>query len=183
MREQELKLAKVKRSCKTAKTVTSVFGILLVVATVLCIIGAVICYTFRGQINEAIASQTSAVITYTNLHTNGILNFSFDVDKLAQSGLYAQLFAIYCSFGAACTAVTSLILLSIRKIFVVIEKSESPFTEDIMKRMKKTFIGLAIVTGLFVGVGPCLFVALIFWCIYCIMDYGTAIQTEIDETL
>lgn len=182
MREQDLKLAKVKKSCKTAKTVCNVFKIIVLVGAIVCIVGAVVCFCLRDTINATIVSE-AANVTFSNIETNGIFQLSFDPHRFVENGLFAQLITVYCSIGAISCFFVAFIFSKIRKIFLMIEKSESPFTENIMKELKKTFIMISVLTALFMGIGSVVIMALVFWCIYCIMDYGTAIQIEIDETL
>ncbi len=49
MREQEAKLANVKKSCEVARKVTKVFSILMIIATVLCLIGGITVFAARDR--------------------------------------------------------------------------------------------------------------------------------------
>lgn len=182
MREQEKKLKKVKASCKTAQKVTKIFMSLTVVGSVLCIAGAAGLFLFREQINPALAAQ-SANITFSDVSIDGILHFDFDVSELITEGLYAQAMAIYCSFAAIVCGFVAFLFGTLRRIFSVLEESESPFSEEVLGKLKAVFILFTVITALFEGIGIAILAGISFWCIYCILDYGTALQTEVDETL
>lgn len=187
MREQELKLEKVRKSCNTAKKVAKAFKIIMIVATVMCFVAAVGMLVFNGQINEEIAKANlvnpdSVTIDDMDFQT-GIFHYDMDPQEIRESGEYAQAFAIMCIAGGIAVGVFAVIFYLIQKIFVTIEEEESPFTEKVLITVKKLFIGIAVIMGLEVGIGLGLFLGLFFWCLYCILDYGFALQKEIDETL
>ncbi len=187
MREQELKLEKVRKSCNTAKKIAKAFKVLMIVAAVMCLVAAVCMFAFKGQINDGIAKDNSintGSVTIDDMDfQTGIFHYDMDAEEIAKSGEYAQAFAVMCIGGGVATGVFAVIFFLIQKIFVTIEEEESPFTENVLKTVKKLFIGIAVIMGLEVGVGLGLFLGLFFWCLYCILDYGFALQKEVDETL
>lgn len=182
MREQEMKLEKVKKSCQTAKSVTKVMQIILVVGCILCLVGAAIVFAMRDSVNAAIAANEASV-SFKNITANGIIGLDVDVADFIAEGMYAEVCMIYCIVGAVYTFFCSIIFRMISKVFVIIEQSETPFSDEVVKKLKKAFIVIVVVTGLFVGVGTALLTALFLWCIYCILDYGITLQAEVDETL
>lgn len=186
MREQEERLAKVKKSCNTAHTVTNICKILLLILAACCLIGAVICFIFRGQITQVLASAFAAdpgAVSFADISTNGVVHLEVAVDGLVASGQYGLIFGIYCIAATVITGAAAAIFHLIGCIFKRIEKSESPFSEEVILSLKRTFIILTILTALFTGLGPAVFLGLFLWCIYNIMKYGAALQAEIDETL
>lgn len=187
MREQEEKLAKVRKSCDTAKKITKGFKILFIVCSVLCLLSAVALYGLKSNINESIIQTEkthpgSFELNIDEIET-GILSLNLDEDEIIASGTYAESFALMCAFAAVVCAVMAVIFGLIQKIFVLIDEEGSPFGEKVLAKIKRIFIAIAVIVGLEVGLGIGLFLGLFFWCLYCIMDYGSALQKEVDETL
>lgn len=58
-----------------------------------------------------------------------------------------------------------------------------PFSDMIIGKLKYAFIMLFAALLVFMGVGPAILGALLMWCIYSILEYGKALQTEVDEIL
>lgn len=188
MREQELKLENVKKSCNTAKKVAKVFKILLIVCAVMCLVSAIFMLVLKGQINDGIASTNATnpgkvSIDKMDFRVGSILSYEMDTEKIAAEGTYAQAFALMCGFGGIMSIFVAVVFTLIEKIFVTIEREESPFSPKVLSTVKKLFIAIAVIIGLESGLGAGLLMGLFFWCLYCIMDYGFALQKEIDETL
>ncbi len=187
MNKQEMKLAKVRKSCHTAKTVTNVFFILVMVAAILCVAAGGIVFAKRETVNKAITDremEEEIDIEMSHSVGSGLLQFDFDDSGLLEEGQYAKVIVIYCAIAAVFCAFAAAIFRAIWKIFVIIEESESPFHPEVLKKLKRIFIVLTIGAGLVTGIGTGLvLMGLVFWCIYCIMDYGMALQEEVDEIL
>lgn len=184
MNDQIMKLERVKKSCHTAKVITRALYILTRIAAILCVGGAALVYFFRDKIDAAIAAgEGSFNPTMNNLSAGGLFRLSLDVQKLFEQGNYTEGLITTLVFAGVMCLFTAIIFRMICRVFIEIEKSESPFAHASIFRLKKAFITLVILTGLFVDVGNALLLALFLWCVYCILDYGAALQTEIDETL
>ena len=106
-----------------------------------------------------------------------------DFDDFIENGNYALVCIIYCIFGGVLLTILTVIFSIIANIFKDIENSESPFTPSVLSKIRKMFIALVIIMGLSVGIGLAVMLGLILWGVYCIMDYGAALQIEVDETL
>ena len=187
MNEQKMKLDKVKKSCRTTRKVVNVFKVLFIVCAVVCFLGAALCGGFRKQIDRGI--QTSIEKGYGTFETDdleihtGIISMNRDFDDFIENGNYALVCIIYCIFGGVLLTILTVIFSIIANIFKDIENSESPFTPSVLSKIRKMFIALVIIMGLSVGIGLAVMLGLILWCVYCIMDYGAALQIEVDETL
>ena len=68
-------------------------------------------------------------------------------------------------------------------IFKSLAQEETPFSENILKRLRNIFIIITVLIAAYLGVGLCIVGALLLWCIYSILEYGVALQTEVDELL
>ena len=198
MREQEQKLANVKKSCDVVRKVCKVFSIILIVATVLVLISAILMMTFRNDINSnlvfdqvtkeinIVGDTTGGFVTMEEINMDirtGIFSFNYDGSKLLSEGKIAELFALECVAVTIICAIMAGIFLTIQKTFELIKNSDTPFDEKVLKRLKVVFIAMTIVFLALSGIGTALISGVIFWSIYCILDYGYILQKESDETL
>ena len=83
---------------------------------------------------------------------------------------------------AAIAAVMLAIVIILRKTFLEIEKSDTPFRAEILKRIRIAGI-LITVFALCYSVSIGALTGLTAWCVYCIFDYGIELQKNDDETL
>ncbi len=88
-----------------------------------------------------------------------------------------------CFGGFLICLIATAIFIMIQKTFVLIKDSETPFDPAVLKRLKLVFVIIAIAALLFSGVGTAVMSGIVFWCVYCILDYGFILQQEVDETL
>ena len=86
-------------------------------------------------------------------------------------------------FAAVMCGIAAVIWWLIEGIFKEIKESESPFTESILKKLRIVFIVVSIFAFLMSGFWAGAITALLCWAVYCIIDYGYALQSEVDETL
>ena len=201
MREQEQKLANVRKSCDVARKVTKVFSILLIVATVLCLISGITVFAARDKINEHITvetfddgilrfriagdgfDETSGYITMDDISSDGLIGVNFDLEKIASEGKVSQLLMGECFGGFIVCMIMTAIFIMIQKAFILIKDSETPFHPAVLKRLKLVFVIISIAALLFSGLGTAVMCGIVSWCIYCILDYGFILQQEVDETL
>lgn len=86
-------------------------------------------------------------------------------------------------FAAGMCCVVAVIFWLVEGIFKQIKESDSPFTDAILKKLRIVFIVISILALLTNGIWAGAITALLCWAIYCIIDYGYALQLEVDETL
>ena len=189
MREQELKLEKVKKSCKTAKKVVGVFKILLMVVSAICFVSAAVVFGLRNTIDTGIAKEVAArgqdaVFTATDIDINlGIAYYQTDFQDLIDNGQYSEAIITVLVMAGVVVLMFVVVFILIQKIFKIMDEEETPFCESVLKRIKRIFIALAIIIALEIGLGFGIILGLVFWCIYNILDYGYALQKEVDEIL
>ena len=197
MREQEQKLANVKKSCDVVRKVSKVFSIAIIVAAVLTLISAIGLLAAKDQINSNLvfdqatrqiyaAGDPSGFVTMEDVAVDvetGIFSFNYDGMKLINQGKFAELFALYCGMATVICIFMAGIFITVQKTFEFIKNSETPFDEKVLHRLKVVFVAMTIVLGLLSGIGTAIVSGVIFWSVYCILDYGYVLQTEIDETL
>ena len=188
MREEELKLEKVKKSCNITAKVSQVLEVILIVGAILCVVGAACCFGFKDEINSTISSSVDMSENFMTSFENssdigGLITFSFNPERMMSAGEYGQVAAIYCIFGGVICAMVAAVFDVIRRIFKIIKTSETPFTEAVLKKIRVLFIIISVEILLMVGLGDAAIVALICWSIYNILDYGFTLQKQVDETL
>lgn len=185
---ETVKLVKVRKSCKITATVARIFKIILTVVAVLCLVGGIICFVVRNDIDAGMADSLNkngnvAFLNIDNIEVNGLISFTFDLEKLANEGKYAMVSIISCLIGFAYSLFIAIIFGIAESIFKAVIKNETPFDENVIKKMKVFFIVLTAVILVFSGIGGGVFTGLFCWSIYTIFDYGYEIQKEVDETL
>lgn len=112
------------------------------------------------------------------------LKGDIDIEDMAVANFAARWIIAGSIFAAAVlTAAAAVIFWLIEKIFKDIKESESPFTEAIIKKLRIVFIVISVCALVFYGIANGLITALLCWALYCIIDYGYALQLEVDETL
>lgn len=190
MREEAMKLEKVKKSSKITATVAKVLEVMLIVGTLVCIAGAIICFCMNDQINEGyeqIISTDQDAMELTKamdqIEVGGVLSFSVTTEKLIAEGQYGQAAGIMCLAGALVCAMVAAVFAIIKRIFQTINVSETPFDEKVLVKIKRLFIIISIELLLMVGVLEAALTALVCWSIYNILDYGFTLQKQYDETL
>ena len=186
MRDNEMKLAKVKKSCAISKKVVNVLKVIMLVFLILCAIAAVVVLGFRNQINaEMPAAIANGNVNFdvSDININGIIDLSIPVEMMLERGNYAGVYALTCGYGAGACAIIFAIFATLVNVFKTIEGSDTPFCDLVLSKIKKTFILLVVMTALFTGLGFAAVLGLSFWCVYRIFEYGVALQNEVDETL
>ena len=182
MDNQNKKLANVKKSCKIAAIVSKVFTIIFIVATVLCIVGAI----FSFLVKDPILSQALANDNIQATLNSGIFQLESSIPALNakfQDFAPTIVLGFYILIIGASMAVMAGVMALIGSIFSLINKEESPFSDKVVTRLLVAMI--VISTGILMssGVGFGVLAYFITWVIYTIMDYGRALQIQSDETL
>ena len=186
MTNQELKLTKVKKSCAVIQKVLLVLRILAAVAAAVCLIVGIACAVMSKEIDSELpkaVEEGKVSVDIDEFEINGIINLEVTMNEALEEGRYAFVFASSCAMGVLACALIFIVLSQFNAIFKTIEQSETPFCEEVSAKLKKIFIGIAIFFLLFESLGCAAIMALTFWVIYNLFDYGTALQIEVDETL
>lgn len=176
------KMDKVKKSCETAKKVVGVLRGIVIAALILCVVGAVICFALNSKIDQSIIANSDNVTLDSNLSIMGI-ETNLDAEELVEKGLYGVYAGACCLLGAMACLFIVLVFNSINKILVEIIDEGTPFSEEVVKRLKVSFIFMVIMVTFSMGLGYGLFIGMFFWCIYNIFQYGCELQNQADETL
>ena len=84
--------------------------------------------------------------------------------------------------AAVMVALVLAVVIILRKTFIEIRESDSPYREEILQRIKALGILVTLIVFSY-SIGNGVIIGLTFWCIYCIYDYGIVLQRNDDETL
>lgn len=187
MREEMVKLEKVKRSCKTSKVISQIMAGIVSAACVIClvvpiILGVVGIDKVNTEIGKAVESG-QATFYVDDVSLNGMIDLQVKVEDMVNNGNYAEAVIAICIFAAVVTAICAVLFWALVSIFKTISVSETPFTEDILRKLRVVFIMIAIIFGMISGFVAFVIAACICWSLYTIFDYGFVIQQEINETL
>ena len=180
---ENTKINKIKKSASVMATVLKVVRVIFTVVAIICLVCGIICFFATGK--------TEGTVMYDNGQVRILLPVS-EADYVEGNGFdfinslgiedVALWGGLNCLAATVLLAVLAVLFNIIRKVFVEIKESDTPFTESIQKRLKITAILVTIMT-IFESIGLAVIVALSFWCVYCIFGYGIELQKNEDETL
>lgn len=187
MRDEMVKLEKVKKSCKISGIISKIIACLVTVGFVGAIVGIIVLGIvghdkINSEIGKAVESG-DATFNVDNVNINGMVQVNAAIDEMTEQGEYAEVLTIACIIAAFASAVVAVIFWMLVSIFKMIAESNTPFTGGILKRIKAIFILVAVIALITNGLGTGVIVGCIGWSLYSIFDYGFAIQQEVDETL
>lgn len=185
MTNQEMKLQKIKKSCETTKKVLNIVRVIFIAFMVICIVCGIGVFAMSNDVNTEIAKQVEAgnANIDMNISFGGLFHVDTNMEKAISQGRYAFAIGSTCAIAGGLLLMVVIVTNQLIKIFTIIGTSESPFSDEVIRKLKKIFIILAVFELLFVEVGAAVLMALIFWCILNIFEYGATLQTEVDETL
>lgn len=174
MNEENAKLRKLRKISKVAKWVLLILEIFMIIMMVLIAVIPLVALFDSSFFQTLLETMDSEGVTV--LDSFGIY------DSLAERGMMT--WALLYEFGMLdfSLLLETLACHFFYRIFRDVQKSDNPFSKEMLKKMKKAFIALSIVTVFWCGLLGVVF-TLFIWCVYAICEYGHVLQSEIDETL
>ena len=171
---ENTKIEKIKKAAAITAKVLNVIRIFLIVTIILCVFNGVVSMIYQGGVNGSITLPNNTVefynVTYVTLVK--LLNIA-DQNAFA----WVRWFAV-----AVMMSLVLAVVIILRKTFIEIRESDSPYREEILQRIKVLGILVTLIV-LSYSIGNGVMIGLSFWCIYCIFDYGIVLQKNDDETL
>lgn len=181
------KLTRVKKSCRIGRTACNVLKIICLIGAIGALVGFVMVMVARGQVN------TDGYSSLIEDEDPEVATWEISNDDLRSVGIFAELIpasaddllkiALVSLFSAVTAGLAALLFHIFGQVFYAILNGESPFTEDILKKLKIDFILISLILLFSVGLGSAVVAAFLFWCLYNIFDYGCVLQRDADETL
>ena len=177
------KIQKIKKSAKTAVKVLNVVKVFLAVALALCLVGGICCLFIKTDKGKDIELFGQNVTLHGPIDVDDIETAKgFDiVDSMHISDPMIRA-SVNCFVAVGVIVCSLVVVFILKKTFTELAESDTPFNTEILKNIKVTGIILTVISGLS-SVGIAIIIALSFWCIYCIFDYGIELQKNADETL
>lgn len=205
MNEENVKLARIKKSSKVAHAVSKTLFIVSMVACVITLVTGLVLFfgrdKFDPQIKEALAAnpeKANATIGFGNIKVATVEDGNFVLDEAMRwtsdvpaletffrnnddspaftLGLYLMFISLLIAFVTFC-------LYLISSVFALLHKEGNPFDKKVIKRIMVTMIILSAILLTTSGMGLGILCGLLTWVVYTILDYGRLLKTQSDETL
>jgi len=184
MSEQKMRLRMIKDHCQTAAKVLTVLMVFTVIGIVICLGATAFCLVKPTEINEVLEQEVEAGnLTIYNINDKNGINLFVDYSPAIEAGNYVVPVVGNLIFGAVMCVAALVILSMLKGTMVELFNVENPFAPHIMSRLKTAFIVVTVVAFVMEGVAVALVSGALLWCIYAVLEYGQALQNEVDETL
>ncbi|MBR6959249.1 MAG: hypothetical protein IKH76_02095 [Clostridiales bacterium] len=197
MDEVNVKLNRIKKSCHAGKIVSNILCIIAIVGCVAAIAGSVIIFGMGSKFDaEIMKAKENGIVTedsedimtakWFNIDLGNPTNAHSDikaVQDLIDAHPYSTVFGAYLAVMAVVMAVVAVLMKMVNGVFALIETSDTPFTDKIIKRVTIVMIvssAMLLMTNgaAFGGLG-----LIVTWAVRSILDYGKTLQIQSDETL
>lgn len=186
-KESKEKLVKLSKGISKAM---HVIKIIMIVGMIVCAVSAIICLIGYGlkwpeRICELYPNIKDVTIDYGKEFYNITFKEKVLVGDLYEAGILNKVmlgFSLNCVVGIFQCLILFFVLKLLKPLFDSISNSESPYTYDILKKLKISFVLVTIMVFL-ESAFLALIVAGILACIYFIYAYGVKMQEDEDMML
>lgn len=186
-KESKEKLVKLSKGISKAM---HVIKIIMIVGMIVCAVSAIICLIGYGlkwpeRIYELYPNIKDVTIDYGKEFYNITFKEKVLVGDLYEAGILNKVmlgFSLNCVVGIFQCLILFFVLKLLKPLFDSISNSESPYTYDILKKLKISFVLVTIMVFL-ESAFLALIVAGILACIYFIYAYGVKMQEDEDMML
>ena len=194
--ESNVKLEKIKKSCRAGEIVTKILFIIAVIGFICSLVAGSVILSLGSRFDAAMAESgdewnvtfgagiARATLFGLDLGDPSKLESDIPVIQAAiEDHPYSVLTAAYLLGAAFITSVIAVMMKLIGSIFTLIRQEETPFNDKVIKRV---VIVLAVTSGILLftsGGGSGVLGGIITWVVYTILDYGKTLQQQSDETL
>lgn len=197
MNEENIKLAKIKKSCHIGKIISTIVLALSLFMLVVGIWGGIKVLSMGKAFDDMVTKDTYTGVFSSSNNAGSVavidvkfsslpLDLRSDIPAVQEALDDHPLSVIYGSYilsmSVIMLAVVALVFL-VRSVFAIIEKEGNPFTTKVKKRIKVVLIATSVMLFLTSGTGPCILGILIMLAVNAILDYGITLQTQSDETV
>ena len=196
MNEENIKIAKIKKSCKVGNKVSNILSVFAIVGCVCTIIASVAIFgmgrDFDIKVQQGIetgvinSENEFGSVKMFDINVGTVKKWHSDVpalqkilDEQPYSITYGTYFLLASLFCAACAVILKLL----GSVFELIIKEDSPFTDKVIKKVMTVLITLSVILLFTASAGFAALGGIITWVVYTIMDYVKTLQIQSDETL
>ena len=197
MNEENVKIAKIKKSCHAGKIVSNVLCIFFAIGFISALIGGILIFAEGKEFDERIQQSEemgyidnadrigSARLFDINL---GIVPENIESDIPAvQEALKdhprSVMWGSYMLIMGLAFAVVAVLSKLVSSIFSLIEKENTPFNDKVKKRVTIAMVITTVILFLTTGTPFGLLFILLTWVVRSVLEYGKTLQIESDETL
>jgi L-cystine uptake protein TcyP (sodium:dicarboxylate symporter family) len=197
MNEENVKIAKLKKSCHAGRIVSKVLCIFFAIGFVASVIGSIMTFSMgkefdemiQGSVDRGVIEQTDRVGSVSLFEINlGAVPENIQSDNPAiQAALEdhpaSVMYGGYMLALGIAFAIVAVLSIMVGSVFKLIEKENTPFTKKVQKRVTIVMIITSVILFFTTGTPFGLLCGLLTWVVRNVIDYGMTLQTESDETL
>jgi hypothetical protein len=196
MNEENVKIAKIKKSCHAGKVVSNILFIIAVIGCISGLVASIWIFQSGRKFDDMLieARESGYASTTDKLVSAKLFNIDLaDADDLESDIPALQeaiddhpnciMYGIYTLAMGIFTATVAVLLKLINSVFTMIEKEDTPFTDKIRKRVTLVLIVSSGLLFFTTNAGLGLLGLLMTWAVNTILDYGKTLQIQSDETL
>lgn len=196
MNEENVKLEKIKKSCRFGKKIATILCIIAIVGCVCSMVAGIallvnserfepefVKYVDEGKIDTSNGIGKVSGISIQGINVNDWKSDIPALQKALTERPYTTVYGIYCIIISISVAVASLMIKLLSSVFELIEKENTPFTDAVIKRVTVVMIVISGFLLLTAGAAFGILGGLVTWVVYTVMDYGKTLQIQSDETL
>ena len=197
MNEENVKIAKIKKSCHAGKIVSNVLSIFFVIGFIASLVGGIMVLAEGKEFDERIQQSEemgyidnadrigSARLFDINI---GIVPENIESDIPAvQEALKdhprSVMWGSYMLIMGLAFAVVAILSKLVSSIFSLIEKENTPFNDKVKKRVTIAMIITTVILFMTTGTPFGVLFILLTWVVRSVLEYGKTLQIESDETL
>ena len=186
MTNENIKLNKVKKSCHTVCTVSTVLGVICAIGAVL-LLGLTIFAFSSGDLIANTMKQSGLInIPAVNQEYFGddpALMEKMALDETTFFNSMAKSIALFTLVRTIPCIALTIAFFMLRATFITIEKQDNPFTTKVINRLTALWVIVSVVIGLTNGLIYGILMGFFTYVMYTILDYGRVLQIQSDETL
>ena len=197
MNEENVKIAKIKKSCHTGRIVSNILCIVFVIAFIAGVVGSIMIFAEGKEFDERI--QQSEEMGYINNADRigsarlfdinlGIVPENIESDIPAVKEALADhprsvMWGSYMLIIGLSFAIVAVLSKIVSSIFALIEKENTPFNDKVKKRVTIAMVITTVILFLTTGTPFGILFILLTWVVRSVLEYGKTLQIESDETL
>ena len=192
MNEENIKIAKIKKSCHIGKIVSNIMCIITIVGCVCSAVAGIAIFASRAETEPQLAALVEegkfdeGKFNSVYIDLGSPEEWHSDIPALQNIiDEYPHSFSISTSvlFMAGALVLTAVMTKLISKAFETIEKEETPFNDKVIKKVLIVMIFASVILFMTSGMALGVLGGLTTWVVYSVLDYGKTLQIQSDETL
>ncbi|MBO4459645.1 MAG: hypothetical protein J5715_08685 [Clostridiales bacterium] len=197
MNEENVKLAKIKKSSSVGKKVTNILAIIVIVATIILLATGIAFIAGGDQLEDKLAQAAASgtleepsnkfmyasTINIEMFNPNEIKTSVPALKVALEARPYTIGYGIYMIAMCIPLIIAAVVLKILASGFATIEKEDNPFTPAVIKKVTIVMIILSVLLALTVSFAYGAVGAIATWLIRSVFDYGRTLQIQSDETL